>query len=349
MSSPKDYSPWVPFDLYDFFGYLFPGAFLLFTTMIFVQLTGFVDLNRYTNDFIKIYKEAPFIIGLIIIVMGVILVYTLGHFVAMFGQIIFDRIFLDEIIQHPIFALLKIEKSPRVYSVALFQFIFFLYNIFILVQIFDLHFYTISYLGNLAISDITIILLFIVFIGIKVSVMIYRFKPERREKLEKNGLPKGTEWAGKLSLFISNKIIKSIISSFQKLLGLDRPFPEQVIKKHKEKFKKCFELDSDEAAYENYWLSFFYTSSRNTSATSQIKNWLQIYSFARNTSAAAYLTLTIISIILVINNSYYNLSINLFVIILFIIAIILMLRYWYLYYNYFIKNIIRSFIVESSK
>jgi hypothetical protein len=349
MISPKDYSPWVPFDLYDFFGYLFPGAFLLFTTCLFFQFSGLVNFIDVINATIKVYEKAPFIVGLIMVVMGIILVYTLGHFVAMFGQIIFDRIFLDEIIQHPIFALLKIEKSQRIYSVAIFQIIFFLYNLFIVFQIFNLHFLRVPLIYNLATSDIVIIFSFLLLFAIKIIVMICRFNPECKERLERNGLPMGTKFAGWLALFISNNLIKPLISSIQKLLGLDRPFSDQLIEKHKENFKKYFGLDSDEAKYENYWLSFFYTSSRNLSATAQIKNWLQLYSFARNTSAAAYLTLTIMSIVLLFSSSYHNDTIRLLGIILYLFAIILMLRYWYLYYNYFVKNIIRAFIEGTSK
>ena len=116
MTSLKDYSPWVPFDLYDFFGYLFPGTFLLVTIALFLQLSGLQDLACYTNKCLSIYNEAPFLVSVLTIVVGIILIYTLGHFVAMFGQILFDRIFLDEIVQHPIFALLKIKTINSKYS-----------------------------------------------------------------------------------------------------------------------------------------------------------------------------------------------------------------------------------------
>jgi hypothetical protein len=279
------------------------------------------------------------------VVMGIILVYTLGHFVAMFGQIIFDRILLDEIIQHPIFTLLNIQKGEREYSIAIFQSLFILYNLLLLINILNININASVFGSELQLLDLVILAIMITLIVIKVGVMVYRFKPENREKLVKRGLPK---WIEKPTLFLKRKIFNMFNSSFKKLLGLDRPFPDEFIQKHKINFKNYFGLNSDEMGYENYWLSFFYTSSRNPVATVQIKNWLQIYSFARNTSAAAYLTLTIITITIMLNNSAYNSNVKLFGLILFMIAFILMLRYWYLYQNYFIKNIIRSFVEGTS-
>lgn len=249
MTSPKDYSPWVPFDLYDFFGYLFPGAFLLFTTCLFFQFSGLFNFIDVINDNIKVYEKAPFIVGLIMVVMGIILVYTLGHFVAMFGQIIFDRIFLDEIIQHPIFTLLNIQKGEREYSIAIFQSLFILYNFLLLINILNININASVFGSEYQLLDLVILVIMITLIVIKVGVMVYRFKPENREKLVKRGLPK---WIEKPTLFFKRKIFNMFNSSFKKLLGLDRPFPDEFIQKHKINFKNYFGLNSDEMGYENY-------------------------------------------------------------------------------------------------
>ncbi len=292
------------------------------------------------------YVKAPFMIGLLSIVIGIILVYTLGHFVAMFGQIIFDRIFLDEIVQHPIFTLLNIDKPEREYSIAIFQSLFILYNLLLMINILNINIYGNLFGFELQLLDLVILAIMIILIGLKIVVMVYRFNPENRDKLVKKRLHK---WIEKPTLFFKRKILNMFSSSFKKLLGLDRPFPQEFIQKHKNNFKTYFGLNSDDMGYENYWLSFFYVSSTNPSATVQIKNWLQIYSFARNTSAAAYLTLTIIAFTIMLNSSAYNSNVEIFGLILFIIAFLLMLRYWYLYHNYFVKNIIRSFVAGTSK
>ena len=51
MASTKDFSPFVPFDLYDFFGYLFPGILFLTNSLLFLDEINSSFFQKYIQIF----------------------------------------------------------------------------------------------------------------------------------------------------------------------------------------------------------------------------------------------------------------------------------------------------------
>ena len=165
----------------------------------------------------------------------------------------------------------------------------------------------------------------------------------------KEGLPKKSvvRIFGNLFLFPAAYIINPIISFFQKLLGIDKRFPIKFILRYKKLFREYYGMDPNAIAQENYWLAFFRVSSFSQPNASLIKTWLHLYGFSRNSSAAAYLILTVMVVCFYFYPSSYNTFARFEAGVLFIIAVILGIRYWLLYSSYYTKNIIRAFIEVS--
>jgi len=115
MASSKEFSPFVPFDLYDFFGYLFPGILFSTNALIFLNEVDKDFFNKYLKD-IFIHSDSialTFIASTSLILAGIVILYTLGHFIATLSHVIIDRVLIDGIEGYPINFLLDIPHIPR--------------------------------------------------------------------------------------------------------------------------------------------------------------------------------------------------------------------------------------------
>jgi hypothetical protein len=342
MASPRDFSPWVPFDLYDFFGYLFPGVTFSFGFLVFVHHTLF-DVFKFLDPLWEVYSKAPFLVSLFTIVVGIIIFYVMGHFIATFSHMIIDRVLVDGIVGYPVNHLLRLKKVTRGFSQSTYKYLFLVFNLFVSIPIFVSDYKTFKVMINI------LLIIGIILIIIRVFIMLYRANPWRRKKLIINGIPQNKFFKFLTFVYLSpaTYFINPIIAFFQKLLGIDKRFPPNFIRRYKELFKEYYGIDPNTIAQENYWLSFFRVSSFSQPNTSLIKTWLHLYGFSRNSSAAAYLTLTVIAICFYFYPSSFNNFGRLEVGILYILASILGIRYWLLYSSYYTKNIIRAFVEVS--
>jgi hypothetical protein len=95
MPSMKEYSPFVPFDLYDFFGYLFPSVVFFSCIMIFFNWHD----NSVFWPWIAFIESSHWFVNLLLLVFGIIALYVLGHFIAMISYILIDRVFLEGMVK----------------------------------------------------------------------------------------------------------------------------------------------------------------------------------------------------------------------------------------------------------
>jgi len=110
----KDIAPWVPFGMYDFFGYLFPGMFLFASAMLFFKYS-YID-QTIINTVWNACKDNSILLSVLLASLGIVFIYVIGHVLATLSSILYGCIINDGIIGYPYVALLKIPCEVKEYS-----------------------------------------------------------------------------------------------------------------------------------------------------------------------------------------------------------------------------------------
>ena len=150
-------------------------------------------------------------------------------------------------------------------------------------------------------------------------------------------------------LIPSKYLINPLIEFLKKLLGMDRRFSDPVIAMYKRTFRQKFpSLEPDDVGSENYWLPALRTIARSNSHEKTLQTWLHLYGFARNASAAFYLSSSLIIGHLYFNPETHTTFTRVQLGIQFVLAATLGLRYWILYSHYYSKGVIRAFLESAT-
>jgi hypothetical protein len=369
-----------PFNLYDFFGYIFPGA--LFLTVIIYEewqvifKSVFVDKTMWA--FLRAAKKSIAYGGILLTVL-LIMVYTVGHIIAMLSHIILDRFFVSGIMKYPITqALTGTLKKNRTANSIVFL-LMELYLLFIvIVGVFSFintnallsHFYN-SYIINLgyyglisitykqAFSLITTIGIKLIAFLIIVRMLILFYSNLRKHFVNFNQFIQYNKFVAWLLLYfvepvrsfiyynIQLKVLDGFIEIYDRIAQTNSKPSDFVI----EGFKKTFmdkygskrkELESSDP----YWIAFFEMAYKSPVTVSPLINWLHLYSFARNMSLAIFL-LTIYHVHEVIDSDIVEQHDAIMMTIYAFATLVLQLRYWSLYKTYYSKNIIRMYVMMS--
>lgn len=333
MPSTRDFSPFVPFDLYDFFGYLFPGIiFAISLTLFYGQIKP--SLLSDISSSLTINGEVPFIIGLAIVIGAIVTLYTLGHFIATLSHMIIDRVLIDGIEGYPVNFLLGIPRPRRPFSESTFKYIFAMYNFLLLIPFFIPDF---QVQKKIVITLLSLIALLII-LRIIILIVKHFIGPEKTKRF-------GDKAFFQLYLIPSKYIIDPCIIFLRRLLGLNRKFPDSFIKLYERLFTNRFgNLQPKDVDSENYWLPVFSVKTQNEVHDRTLHTWLHLYGYARNASAALYISSSLIMFHLFFNPGSYDISIRIQLGILWFIAAIMGTRYWILYSHYYTKGVIRAFV-----
>jgi hypothetical protein len=338
MASMKDYSPLVPFDLYDFFGYLFPG-------ILFAANIGFFLYQVCPSLWGPFHSSAtgagvgqadlPFLFALALVVAGTVVLYSLGHFVAIISYVIIDRVLIDGIEGYPILFQLSIEQPKRDYSESTFKYLFALFNLFLLLPMFIADYHALRWTIGILLCAIAV-LIFQRFV-----IMFVRTTAKGRALSHKVG----DKPVIRLFLLPSKLLIDPVIGFFRRLLGLDRQLPASLVALYKSLFEKRYPpLQSDNVESENYWLSAFHAIADHETHERTLHTWLHLYGFARNASAAFSLSAALILGHVYFHAEAYTIATRVHLGILWCLAVALGLRYWVLYSKYYTKGVVRAFV-----
>jgi hypothetical protein len=334
----KDVSPFVPFDLYDFFGYLFPGVLLASSLALFMGLNGWLE-NEPFKTICTPSNYDHFVTGLAASVAGIVLLYVLGHFVATISYIIIDRVLLDGIEGYPVVYLLNLPREPRHYSEATYKYLFALFNTLVLLPV------VISDYEILHFWLQTLVYVILGLLGQRLIIMVVRSIPsgKRASRII------GDFWFCRIFLWPQWLIDNLVIAFFRKLLGLDRKFSEQFVKLYKDAFGRRFpQLEVDKVGSENYWLSSFHAMAKSPSHEKTLRTWLHLYGFARNASAAFYIAGSVIIGHLYFNRDAFDVPTRIHLGIILALAVGLGIRYWVLYSKYYSKGVLRAFVESAT-
>lgn len=327
----REIAPWVPFDLYDFFGYLFPGLFLVLSLTIFMPMASpekwacvINVINGNNTGLIKTYYIVSF----------VVLVYVTGHAIATLSSLCMDRIIMKGLIEYPVYSLLKLkehegkDKGPKGST---YKYGYILFHVFLLVSIFiagNWFWQGIGYgLGGLTVLLLLILLSMHIFDTIKKGIH-------------------DTAFLYKTNKSILKHIIDPGINILRGWVAVDDSFPDDFREKYKDRYKDTFSgMDPLNAGCENYWLPYFWVCANDECIARKIQSWVHLYGFARNIATTCYIMAVIIAIWIYTNPTLANKKAYLQLLIALIMGLIFFVQYWRLYHKYHTKNIIRSFMM----
>jgi hypothetical protein len=334
MASLKEYSPLVPFDLYDFFGYLFPGVFFGVSTLAFIG-HSMPQVLEYHQALWIAYDKAPILISMALSVGAIIVLYVIGHVIATVSHVIIDRVLVDGVVGYPVSHLLRLPRRTREYVESTYKYLFGLFNAVLLMPV--------LFNSNELVQRLITILLVLIglIIVLRFVVMIVRADPWRRRTVVPRIAAK--KWV-RVYLWPAKYVIDPVIGFSQRLLGIDKRFPGQFIREYKGLFRREFKMEPAQVGSENYWLPFFYVSTKRPSSTGMINTWLHLYGFSRNSAAAGYMSAALITVCVYAYPDIRNEAARIQLALLLCVAAVLGLRYWLLYSTYYTKNIIRSFV-----
>ena len=340
----------LPFNLYDFYGYLIPGVLLIAGTFLIV--THFtMDVNDTIQKVIVFFNSLRISPSIVFFIVFISLVYFVGHINAMISHLIFDRTLVKRILGYPIMELLNIDTKLRNYSKATNYYFLFLVNLLIFIPILKLWLPSII---NLQIVLITFSIIFIIIFLLRVVI----FFSEKYFFADKIPVPtiddvirlrKLIKFVHKVYCWPFYIIDKTILSLIKEFLANDSKFDKSIVEKFKNKLNKDFDLVPEEIGTDNYWLPVIKITQSNEVLFKNLMNWLNLYSFLKNLSMVGFL-LCLESGIFITLSSYgfpFNSEPVWESIIfggLYIGSLLLMLRYWVIYRNYYTKYIIRAYI-----
>jgi len=338
----REIAPWVPFDLYDFFGYLFPGLFLLIALSIFMPIAspvkweGMINvINGNVSGLIKAYYIVSFIV----------LVYVAGHAIATLSSICMDSIIMKGVIGYPVYSLLRFnifeeeemdqngkpkqlkEKGP---VGSTYKYGYLLLHVFLLVSLCIAGNWFVQGIGYV-VGSLTVILLLIL-------LSMHVFAPIKRSV-------HSTTFLYNINKRILKHIIDPGINILRGWVSVDDSFPADFREKYITRYKNAF-LDMDPliAGCENYWLPYFWVCANDESIARKIQSWVHLYGFARNMATTCYIMAVIIAIWIYTNPTLANQKAYFQLLIALCMGLIFFAQYWRLYHKYHTKNIIRSFM-----
>lgn len=335
MSDTKDVKGLVPFTLYDFFGYLFPGMVLIGGIVLYFNAI-ILESHMYEN-LKSMYADFTGLFTIVVALSGLVLVYVLGHFIATISHITIDRIIVGTILKYPYLTLLGIEEKGRPIAWPMHKLILFLMIAVWLLAIAALFF------PRLEPALVWGIIAIMVTLFVRaVLVVIKGAFPEAIKGYE----PKTAKWPYMWFIGWHSALLEGIlINPVRQLLSIDRGFSAELATCIKERISKRFGVNCEEIETCNFWLPCLQIM-KNPECSRMTNNWLQLYGLNRNLC----MVFVILSAFSIINHYLLNYNVSpsekLFMVITIIAAVVFGIRYIMLYYTYYSKNVFRFFYIE---
>lgn len=339
----KNESVKLPFNVYDIFGYLIPGAFFIIISYFFdheIKNLGacdpFLPVLHLIDQDISVSEES--VIGsTLILSIFILIAYVIGHIIASISSHFLDKMLVEKGHGYPYQNLLFFEEqqTEEYRTRPLIKGSFFWMNFYLLIQCG-------SYIwGNDILHWVAKIMIYGILIYWVLSLIFWLSL-----KYNKVG-PKTIKFYG-LSLKVWVFIYDIVVIIYSKTSRTNNHLDSVFIAKYKNYFKSTFDYPNDKANTNHYWFSVMYVTEKSKTLGHLISNWLSLYSFARNLATCLFLLFIYMFISFMINNInqivYPDSRIFYAPFIAYFGFMILLTRYYYLYKNYYSKFIFRSFV-----
>lgn len=348
----------TPFNLYDFFGYIFPGAYLGLMFILVSESSDSRLMYLVRQSTAIVYQSSSVLSNIIGGSLLLVIAYSLGHIVATLSHIVIDRLLVSGIMGYPIYRLLNMKQPYDHMQLKRSTSTYILVVLLLILVTPVYHFFagTTLALDERACPDLstlcnptyysvlsTLILGLMLFKGLHAFVAVEPYYFEARKHLNHPWV----EFGIKAYTFVARFALFPLLQVLETVLGTERRLPSEMVKKFGTDFRTRFDLDFEKAGTENYWLPFFRTNIDDPNATRLIFNWLHIYGFARNMGASCFMVLAYILYRFHMGQEGdYKMLLVLYTL-NFFLMIFFIARYWMIYSTYFSKSILRSFYVSS--
>ena len=349
----------LPFDSYDFFGYLIPGFFFFLSLLTFEYLGLRSDVDKrfvlgteshcppLLTLVLPLSKAEPsWEIELLILAAALVTFYIAGHVIAAFSSIGIERLFVQKVYGFPHETLLRRQESQASFSITRIKlnkvtYIFFLQctNIALILFTFGLCF------EQPMICNIAVLLLLFTLTVCAIAFGYY-CKVLR------------TQWDAKLGPFMRfirlimacvgapYLFVTYLISIFiRSREGFDNEFREEFHRLYREEFLKTNKLSDNNM----FWFSYMFVAENTSRLGPMIANWLHLYGFSRNLSTSCYLSF----ICMLFYICYYQVKSQMLMVssmalvimtMVLVLSCIMAIRYYYLYNGYYSKFTFRAFV-----
>lgn len=347
----------LPFNAYDFFGYLLPGIVfvsLLCIWQFYAFYHGSIEVFSEWNKFIS---DGGLVGGILIIAVVISTLYFSGHIVATISHVFFDRILVRDILGYPFEKLLDknsatdsmlqtkmssnkpFDGEPIYSSAFLFlQALVFMGPIFVEItsRLYNAYHHSDPNMSNKSIADIGLYI-FATFQIFNVMLIGQWISKSLSTKVK-------YPFVDAVCNFVYLKIVLISRSVFEKITACDVPMNEETVKKFNTKFKKTFGYKGPPNS-DWYWMSTILLQ-KDPVAYRNMSNWLNLYGYLKNFSMASILVAFIISTyhwkLIIWDHQACNLVGSRMLLAMLFFGVILASRYWIIYRNYYTKYIVRS-------
>lgn len=349
----------IPFNIYDFFGYIFPGAYtglmiLLISSKSNSRL-GF--LIHKANEIV--YRSDSILSSILSATLLLIVAYSLGHIVATISHVAIDRLLVGGVLGYPFDRYLnKSIESPALDAKRSTSLYIFLTLFLMLVgPVLFYHFGVNDSLNTMDLQTFKLICypryysclgkILLVLLLLKAGHAFLASKPYNLKPataLENSGC----KWILNFYASIGQWLLLPALNVIESFIGTDRKISPQLTEAFRNKFFGRFQLAADAIGTESYWLSFFHLNRKDGGSIPLLTNWLHIYSFARNMAAACFAILLYILYRLHTMSSGDRELLLVTYVLNFYLMVFFLLRYWMIYTTYYSKSIVRIFYTSAS-
>jgi len=319
-------------DLYDLFGYFIPGILLIFN-FLFVRIlvmNGFSYQSCNTTflkvlHFLTMMNDAEWWVELLLFIICIAIIYLIGHIISSLSNLLVDKFLIKKISRYPYVKLFRLDKMNKEFSKGFYKLYFAIINILFVLMIF-------IHIPLFLLVPFIIILVGGTIIKAIISALLASKKISEKSIVKLN-------YFGRLSAYIFDFFSNHIEHNF----GLSDKFDDEFISSFMQKFKKKFH-NINVNSTNLYWLSYCYVLNSDSQLRNLVIHFLRLYGFIRNLSATFFMS-SIYFFYLSKTCSFHVKELQITSFLFYSVFVFLLIRFYYLYYNYFSKSVFRSFYV----
>lgn len=334
----------LPFDFYDFFGYLFPGTFFTATSLVLYELSQSNQFSYYDwlREFVTQSSDVTFFSGLLLLFFLAIVLYLIGHVIATVSSVVMEKYLLKGMFGYPYNYYVKAETTHNALSKSFYRWSFVIGH-FALISC-CLAFYN----DWPKWPSIVLVFSLLLLVLLRFSLVYLRHfglssKSSRLMKYRETF----RKWLDSWMVKFTNCSIVWPTSTILGPTGILDSFSESFIDTFSAKFERDFGCSYKESGTNVFWLPYAYVLRNLPAASASISNFLHMYSFNRNMAMSCYLL--VIFELLVLWNGFRPHVQNkepLFIILMLLLVagITLSVRYFYIFSSYYTKFLFRVYV-----
>lgn len=347
----------LPFNSYDFFGYLLPGTLFAFgTAYVFwedLPLKSWLTEKHEINAFVVVLVLLGLLAGL----------YFIGQIIGSISHLLYDRLVVRNIIGYPFQYILDLKPRPedsmRITYLLLIicglQYVFApsMYELWCLFVPADVAWVrTVIWVASWSVVFVGAFLLRFCLVCSRISSMdsqghVVKEQKNDKNSIENDGLMKKICCGGVRVLWYLSVLLRKISSTDTRVnIGIRNNFLNRVKNDYGIELEKEENYNSDA-----YWIAYIGLLNTDQKHDAKIGNWLNLYGCLRNYSCV----FLILSIVIAVSQwmemmkEPATISDTKILLVFLGLCFILFIRYWIIFFGYYSKYIIRAFALKEKQ